>query len=82
MWFLIGLILLFVAVVAFIIYANWPAPSTGKSCADDCTGCPKCQKDPCNQCSQPKQRCRCPCNRCGQSKRQCHCPKKKECDFC
>jgi hypothetical protein len=58
MWLLSASIILFFIVIAFIIYANWPASSSGQSCGGNCGGgCPKC---PCNQCGQPKPRCGCP----------------------
>lgn len=57
MWLLTASIILFFIVIAMIIYANWPAGSSGRSCGPSCGGCPKC---PCNQCGQQKSRCGCP----------------------
>ncbi len=39
-----------------IIYANWPAKSSGQSCGQSCGGCPNC---PCNRCGMPPKRCGC-----------------------
>jgi hypothetical protein len=47
-------IIVFIIVIALIVYANWPAPASGNSCG----GCPS--EDPCNGCGAPKPRCRCP----------------------
>ncbi len=51
-------IILFIIVIAFIIYANWPSATTRQMCGG-CggSGCPQC---PCNRCGVPKPRCKCP----------------------
>ncbi len=57
MWLLTFSVVLFIIVIAMIIYANWPAQSSGVSCGGGCGGgCPKC---PCRQCGMPRPRCRC-----------------------
>ena len=56
------LVILFVGVIALIIYANWP-----KSVGDGCNTCekpkPQC-KCVCHKCHQPKPKCKCPCTFC------------------
>ena len=47
-------IIVFIIVIALIVYANWPAASSGNSCGGECP------PPPCNSCGVPKPRCRCP----------------------
>uniref|UniRef100_A0A6C0KRS2 Uncharacterized protein n=1 Tax=viral metagenome TaxID=1070528 RepID=A0A6C0KRS2_9ZZZZ len=64
------LIIVFFAIIGYIMYLNWPARSTGHSC---------------NECGAPPSQCRChkkQCDRCGMPKPQCGCPKKEGCQFC
>jgi hypothetical protein len=59
MWLLTASVILFIVIVAMLIYANWtpsPAPGDG-TCGGRCGGgCPNC---PCNRCDMPKRRCGC-----------------------
>ena len=59
---------LFIIMVVYIMYANWPAAASGISCGGQ--GCGRC-----DSCGKP------PCNRCGMAMRQCRCPK-SNCQFC
>jgi hypothetical protein len=55
MWLLSVSIIIFLIVIALIVYANWP-----ESASSDCgCGAPRCQKCPCNKCGVPKKRCGC-----------------------
>ena len=67
MWLLTASIILFFIVIGLIVYANWPASSSGRSCGGGCGGgCPDC-----------------PCKRCTMPRRQCGChEKEKGCGFC
>jgi len=67
------LILIFIAIVMFIGYANWPAAATVTP------------QQTCQSCGEPPKRCGCrppPCGQCGMPKPQCGCPKKSSCQFC
>lgn len=55
MWLLTVSIIVFIIVIALIVYSNWPATASGKSCGSD-----PCPPPPCNACGVPKPRCRCP----------------------
>ncbi len=66
MWLLTVSIVIFIIVIAMIIYANKPT-STGTQ------GCGRCGGGGCPQC---------PCNRCGVPKPRCGCPKQGGCQFC
>lgn len=57
MWLLTFSIILFIVVIAMIIYANWPSSGPGQGCGCGSAGCPQC---PCNRCGVPKRRCGCP----------------------
>ena len=52
-----GLVILFIGIIAFVVWANWPR-SVGE-------GCPKCEK--------PKVQCQCPCQKCNKPKPKCKC---------
>lgn len=67
MWLLSFLVVLFIIVIAMIMYANWPtnAPQTGGGCACG-QGCG------CDRCGRPANRCGCP------QKPKC----KQSCQFC
>lgn len=56
MWLLTVSVILFIAVIGFIVFANWPTSMSNRKCNCGGGGCPKC---PCNRCGQPKQQCRC-----------------------
>lgn len=66
MWLLTASIILFFIVIGLIVYANWPASSSGRSCGGGCGGCPDC---PCKRCRMPRRQCGCP-------------EKEKGCGFC
>lgn len=55
MFLLYFLIALFLVVISLIVYANWPASSSGNSCGD----CGNCSTCPCRRCGMPKPRCNC-----------------------
>lgn len=67
MWLLTFLVVLFVIVIAMIMYANWPSSSSASS-----GGCPCGQGCSCNSCGQQVNRCGCPV------KPKCN----KGCQFC
>ena len=65
--------IIFFLVIGVLIYRNWPAGSTGRSCGG-CGRCGRCQE------KRKKQR---PCGRCGKPAATCPCHKKKGgCPFC
>jgi len=71
------LVLVFLVIVGFIVYANWPAAAAAGVT----------QAQTCQSCGEPPKRCGCrqrqpPCAQCGMPKPQCGCPKKQECSFC
>ena len=66
MWLLTVSVILFIVVIGFIVYANWPTSMSNRKC--NCGGGGGCSK--------------CPCNRCGQQKPQCRCNPAGGCPFC
>jgi len=60
MWLLTFSVILFIIVIALIVYANWPKSASGKSCGCGGDGCPACEPNSCNRCRKPKNRCGCP----------------------
>ena len=68
------LIIIFIAIIGFIIYANWPSPAAAVT-----------PEQTCQSCGAPPKQCGCrppPCGRCGMPKPQCGCPMKAGCAFC
>jgi hypothetical protein len=57
MWLLTGLIVIFILVIGFIIYASMPSSTAPTSCGGCPTGCPRCS---CNRCKMPRRKCGCP----------------------
>ncbi len=53
-------VVLFIIVIALIVYANWPVSASHKSCRCGGDGCDACQPNPCDRCHKPKSRCGCP----------------------
>ena len=69
------LVLIFIAIIMFVGYANWPAAAVVTA------------DQTCKSCGAPPKQCGCrqsqpPCGQCGMPKPQCGCPKKQECSFC
>lgn len=57
MWLLTVSVILFIIVIGFIIYGNWPPKSGDNKCG--CTTNKRCPRCPCNRCGQSKSHCRC-----------------------
>jgi len=69
------LIIIFLAIIGFIVFANWPTAPAAAVTPDQT----------CQSCGAPPKRCRCgppPCGQCGMPKPQCGCPKMDGCAFC
>ncbi len=55
MWLLSFLVILFIIVIAMILYANWPSKRVEAQ-----GGCPCGNRCPCSQCGGAPSTCRCP----------------------
>ena len=70
------LIFIFIVVIMFIGYSNWPKAVPAVTAEQTCQSC-----------GEPSKKCGCgrglpPCGQCGMPKPQCGCPKKAACQFC